>query len=131
MREIKFRVFIKWLKITLEVESIDFVKKRVYCKTEIGKPNPCDFYNLGDVVLIQYTNEKDKNDIELYEGDIVKSSKGIGYIDYIESYFRIFRPYVFSTNLCNETNPSTLEPKNNVEKIGSIYENPELLENNK
>ena len=77
--------------------------------------------------LMQYTGLKDKNGVKIYECDIVKCSLGIGYIDYIESYFRIFKPFVFSTNLCNETNSNDLDAKNKVEVIGNIYENKELL----
>ena len=75
----------------------------------------------------QYTGLFDKNGVEIYENDIVKCPLGVGYIDYTESYFRIFRPFVFSTNLCNETNSNDLDAKNKVEVIGNIYQNKELL----
>ena len=77
---------------------------------------------------IQYTGLKDKNNIEIHEGDIVQvEGLGVGIIEYIESYFRIFKPYIFSINLCNYTSTIELEPKNKVEVIGNIYENKDLL----
>ncbi len=125
MRDIKFRAFIKWAKLILEVESIDFKRKRVYCKTELGKPNPCDFYNFDDIELMQYTGL-----IEIYEGDIVKIEKcftnGVdklsdhtGEIKYSNCRFVAIDEYLNS--LC----PYTY--KNQIEVIGNIYENPELL----
>ncbi len=84
--------------------------------------------NKDKETLSQFTGLLDKQDVEIYEGDIVQvEGLGVGIIEYFESYFRIFKPYVFSVNLCNYTSTIELESKNKVEVIGNIYENKDLL----
>ncbi len=121
MREIKFRAWDNDKKILCSVTDINF--------SDYSANGVCfgDWSEFSINKLMQYTGLKDKNGIEIYEGDIVKSRLGIGFIDYTDSYFRIFRPFVFSSNLCNETDSNELESKNRVEVIGNIYENLELL----
>lgn len=131
MRELKFRAFIKWAKLILEVESIDFKRKRVYCKTELGKPNPCDFYNFDDIELMQYTGLKDKNGVEIYEGDICRCWGGAefnGYYEYNKIYEVKWQGSGFEMVIddCGYgwNYSSGFEY---IEVIGNIYENPELL----
>lgn len=80
----------------------------------------------------QYTDLKDKNDVEIYEGDIVKfipsgeygkvttfgKSQNLG-IEWENSKTAFFTPMFY---LCCESE---------LEIIGNIYENPELLEQEK
>ena len=82
-----------------------------------------EHYELDDEsIIMQYTGLKDKNDKEIYEGDIVKCEmKGFNIensvIEYIENGYWIKDKY----EKCHLPN------KEYREVIGNIYENPELL----
>ena len=139
MREIKFRVFIdykifyqdKYDEYGDNLTSIDICKKTI---TITGFHNYENVYRFEDekVKLMQYTGLKDKNGKEIYEGDIVKIIKLEGYGEYceqveytgrIECYISEFRIQPLNLRLSDE---STVE----IEIIGNIYENKNLLEEN-
>ena len=92
-------------------------------------------YDSGTVIdketLGQYTGLHDKNGKEIYEGDIVKFrfkedreefSDLIGYIEY-QSTFAAFR--IMSNQGSFKIDITEIKF---IEKIGNIYDNPELLE---
>ncbi|WP_393965202.1 YopX family protein [Exiguobacterium sp. S22-S28] len=73
---------------------------------------------------MQYTGIKDKNDVEIYEGDIVIKSQ-FGYDGTFQVLFVEESSGFFLKDAVSELwSMGSLNP---IEVIGNIYENPELL----
>lgn len=136
MREIKFRGFAvaemvnsQWLT-GFGVYPIEFSKeyaertgrkKEMYLYTEDGT------YQVQEKSIGQYTGLKDKNGVEIYEGDCFKGKSGIKIVKYKDGAF--VTEYKFNIRGFKEVNisPLIVTSRESV-VIGNIYENPELLE---
>ena len=128
MREIKFRAWHKEKKIMGEVLGIDILHKEIFFSNE-----DADCYehtDFKDIELMQYTGLKDKNEKEIYEGDILKlrDNHGIQLVKYHDEWS------AFIVESQKDTSVGVLGlyfDKEDFEIIGNAYENPELLGENK
>lgn len=77
-------------------------------------------YNISEVTLEQYTGLKDRrNGVKIFEGDIVKWDGYIGKIEWFSD------SACFMQQMINSTGSHLIHDE--VEVIGNIHENPELL----
>jgi len=123
MREIKFRAYLKNLKIVVDVEEINFYEKYVYY---IDDKEEWQRERLEDVELMQSTGIFDKNGNEIYEGYIVEyGNKRIGIVVWIKMRAGFMINVKYKT--VQGFNSVKMAGAINKIVIGNIYENPELL----
>ena len=131
MRDIKFRVWDK------ETKHMHICGEDVHDTiTFEDETNKAYYYNLqngcgslredSDYILMQYTGLKDKNGKEIYEGDIVKSYYYIANEDGTEGERHVVKLINYDKTLCKYN----IDMFENLEIIGNIYDNPELLKEN-
>ena len=120
MRDIKFRAFDKDLKQILKVKEIDFEHRIVTLKISKLAIKKIPFEN---VELLQYTGLKDKNEKEIFEGDIIVHNN---------HKFEVVCDSTRFIGLDNDRSGKGYccykDGSSSIEVIGNIYESPELLE---
>lgn len=130
MREIKFRAWDKERMVMYDVDGLlppwsECWQSKVEVDARRGDTEYFGIYNEGcDTVLMQYTGLKDKNGVEIYEGDILDF--GLRYKkEYRNREVKI--PEIFYLSGEERERYSRLLDFTKFEVIGNIYENPELL----
>ena len=129
MREIKFRAWSEDTREMVQVARLDIKEGTIHYENgikSINREQELGFW-WKPYVLMQYTGLKDKNGVEIFEGDIV-----------LDRWANAYTP-VFQNGIYMAYNPKNLmqnEPstqfniiwRDGCEIIGNIYENSDLLE---
>lgn len=137
MRDIKFNIYDKTTDTYYRNSdydiNIDFGNKTIAITEKKGYSDVTilDYEKKIECVLLQYTGLKGKNEVEIYEGDIIED----GYTSPMSNKF-ISKKYII--NYKNDGFMGELIGSSpwgdtwlhfiNGEVIGNIYQNPELLE---
>ena len=123
MRKIKFRAWHKEKKIMGEVLGIDILHKEIFFSN--GDVDYCEISDFKYIELMEYTGVKDKNGKEIYEGDIfhIGSKKILYVVEWIDCGLK-------GRQIRNKSWIGLNYWKEDIEVIGNIYENPELLKEN-
>ena len=131
----RFRAFLIEAKTMRDVVEIDFIEN-MFC-LQVGKTNDWEWFLYRDLVLMQPTGLKDKNGVEIFEGDIVKvtdEDEAYSYISVVKNYaeegypaFDIEYPsdWDYESNVLSTIMGGDYET---IEVIGNVWENPNLLE---
>lgn len=118
MRDIKFRAWDRINKKYLDIELLSINSKgNIVCVID----NNENHYSLEQVELMQYTGLKDKNGKMIFEGDIVRDTV-YGWTETVEIKVQSDGCWLFSGY------HSYISEEKQLEVIGNIYENKELLE---
>ena len=124
MREIKFRVWDPPEKQMCPVIVADFQdnQSKVFCR--LPKSGAQEIFSAD---LMQYTGVKDKNGVEIYEGDIIRGRTGRYQVDCVVRWSMGNCGFIAEPTITERTylclNPGSTK---SYEVIGNIYENPEL-----
>lgn len=128
MREIKFRAWDLKTKKMCHVDGVNFGKRTITVRA--SAPNGRCILIGGAKYLMQYIGVKDKNGVEIYEGDIIRGHTGRYQVDCVVRWSLGNCGFIAEPTITDRTylclNPGSTK---SYEVIGNIYENPELVSN--
>jgi uncharacterized phage protein (TIGR01671 family) len=120
MQELEFRAYIKHLDMVVDVQRINFDVKTI----EVGLSDGDLFeYNFDEVILMQYTGMRDKHGQKIYRKDILKIKDDYGEMEFTGMVDFENGSFVVRNNSTTSNHWTNYE----VEKLGNIFENMELL----
>lgn len=114
----KFRAWDKGLESMIPVESIDFEYRMINVNAA--------WRTFEEIELMQSTGLRDKNGVEIFEGDVLTSNvQPCKMVNPIKDGYGVVR---FENGMFKLGSISLVTFISKMEVIGNIYENPELLD---
>ena len=124
MREIKFRAWLKEYKNMVSVYEIVFTKKGASVRLNGFHYTHYRTFKHNEIILMQYTGLKDKNEKEIYERDIILIQKRTKFVEWHEETAS-WRLNFYDNQEFDKMSPIAFTRVGEI--IGNIHENPELL----
>lgn len=133
MREVKYKAYHKELKKVFFVETMKFLTygskdfqlelvEESFGEGGFRKPQETIECHISEVELMEYTSVNDKDGNDIYVGDIIKYTRLRTMMDGFITYTTVMPPLTDH----NEYTVLKLHAKE-IQKIGNIFENPELI----
>lgn len=123
----KFRAWLKEEYRMTDVNEITFFNDEVQMISDVE-----GFYAYDEFELMQSTRLRDRNGMEIYDGDIVKYKSKKGTFTDIATYSKFYAFFGLKDDtgdlICSFDWLLENVGKDGFEVIGNVYENPELLE---
>lgn len=129
----KYRAWLKKeQKMDNYIDHISWIEDELYC---IGD-GITYMVSAEDLVLMQSTGLVDKNGKEIFDGDIVRTTRFLGRADEIGGFYEYEKDYVGVVKVLEgswviDTGSVAVRLWSEIDEsevLGNIYENPELLE---
>ena len=125
MSELKFRVWDTHRKTIYPAQEIRFKNNELLA---VWRTHGERCLVEGAVPIMQYIGAKDKNDIEIYEGDVIRENAGEKYRDYVVRWSDGKCGFIADTKaLCKVFPCLNQGTAKYLEVVGNIYENPEMV----
>jgi uncharacterized phage protein (TIGR01671 family) len=119
MIEVRYRAWHKYAKLMKDVQSINFSGEWITVE-EYGEDLKVNCWPFHYIELLQYSGARDKNGGMIYNGDIIKTNKNFYQVKFENSSYLLFPKETYFIYLSGFSS-------HQVEIVGNIYENPELL----